>query len=342
MFEKPLLKMQPGCLPGSCDLKTSVSFIVPIQEDIQAIEALMRAQAEQYHPDIAAALELLLLSGGKRIRPALTMLMGRIFSADRQRLLYMASAIELLHTATLVHDDLIDGSLLRRGTPTLNAQWSAGATVLTGDFIFARAANMAANTDSIEVMKLFSRTLATIVNGEITQLFRNRCKADRSSYLERIYAKTASLFETSAQSAAIISNAGRDQIEAARVFDYNVGLAFQIIDDLLDFTGEQATLGKPVGSDLRQGIVTLPAILFAEQNPTDPDSRGLIEGICLEDLDQIDRLVGKISSGSTIRDSHREACKYIDAGLAVLNKFPATNERFALEELATYIVQRDF
>jgi geranylgeranyl pyrophosphate synthase len=334
--------MQPGCLPGSCDLKTSVSFIVPVQEDILAIEALMRSQGEHFHPDIGSALELLLSSGGKRIRPALTMLMGRMLGAERQRLLYLASAIELLHTATLVHDDLIDGALLRRGTPTLNAQWSAGATVLTGDFIFARAANMAANTDSVDVMKLFSQTLSIIVNGEITQLFRNRCKADRSSYFERIYAKTASLFETSAQSAAIISDVSSDQVEAARIYGLNIGLAFQMIDDLLDFTGEQATLGKPVGSDLRQGIVTLPAILFAEQFPSDPDAQGLIDGICLDDAAQMNRLVSKINSRTIVHASHAEACQYVETGLAALRQFPASNERYALEELAAYIVQRDF
>lgn len=302
----------------------------------------MRAQGDDFHPDISAAFGLLLSSGGKRIRPALTMLMGRMFGADRQRLLYLASAIELLHTATLVHDDLIDGALLRRGTPTLNAQWSSGATVLTGDFIFARAANMAANTNSIDVMKLFSQTLSIIVNGEITQLFQNRCKADRENYLNRIYAKTASLFETSAKTAAIISGVEPDQIEAARSFGYHTGLAFQMIDDLLDFTGEQSTLGKPVGSDLRQGIVTLPAILFSEQHPDDPDSQGLINGICLDDLAQIDRLITKINASDCVTSTHQEACQHIDTALVALHSLPASSERNALEDLATYIVQRDY
>ena len=120
----------------------------------------------------------------------------------------LAAAIELLHTATLVHDDLIDGSLLRRGMPTLNSQWSPGATVLTGDFLFACAAKLAADTHSIPVMSLFSTTLTVIVNGEITQLFTSRCRANREDYYQRIYAKTASLFETSAKSAAMIGGRG--------------------------------------------------------------------------------------------------------------------------------------
>ena len=334
--------MQPGFLPGSCDLNTSVSFIVPVQDDINAIEALMLAQADHYHADLGAALNLLLSSGGKRIRPALTMLLGKLLNADRQRLLYMGSAIELLHTATLVHDDLIDGALLRRGTPTLNAHWSSGATVLTGDFIFARAAEMAASTDSIEVMKLFSRTLSTIVNGELTQLFLNRCKVDRDGYLQRIYAKTASLFETSAKSAALISESPAEQVELARIFGYNIGLAFQIIDDMLDFTAEQSKLGKPVGSDLRQGIVTLPAILFAEQNPTDPDALALFEGICLDEKDHMEQLISRITASNAIRASHLVAKQYIETGLAALHQLPDTPERSALEDLAYYIVQREF
>ena len=165
----------------------------------------MRSQAEHQHPDLRAALDHLISSGGKRIRPTVTLLIGRILNGDESRLVTLAAAIELLHTATLVHDDLIDGSLLRRGIPTINSKWSPGATVLTGDFMFARAAKLASDTNSIPVMSLFSKTLATIVNGEITQLFSNRCNINREEYYQRIYAKTASLFEASACCAALIS-----------------------------------------------------------------------------------------------------------------------------------------
>ena len=181
------------------------NYISP-QEDIRAVEAMILAQADGYQQDLKAALEHLLASGGKRIRPTIMIYIGRMLGADPQYLLTMAAAIELLHTATLVHDDLIDGSLLRRGIPTLNAQWTPGATVLTGDFLFSKAAKLAANTHSIPVIQLFTDTLATIVNGEITQMFNNRCRINRDEYYVRIYAKTASLFETSAASAAMLSN----------------------------------------------------------------------------------------------------------------------------------------
>ena len=322
-------------------MNATASFIAPVQGDILIIEALMRSQADEHHPDLKAALNLLLSAGGKRIRPALTMLVGRMLGADPERLIHLAAAIELLHTATLVHDDLIDGSILRRGMPTLNARWSPGATVLTGDFIFARAANMAADTNSIPVMKIFSQTLTVIVNGEINQLFANRCKAERSGYLKRIYAKTASLFETAAQSAALVSPANPETIDAMRVYGYNVGMAFQIIDDILDFTGEQATLGKPVGSDLRSGIITLPVILYAEMHPEAADAVDLVDGNCIQDDSRLEDLVLAVRSSDAINTSHQEASRFVEIAVENLRKVPSSPERDALEDLANYIVRRE-
>lgn len=322
-------------------MNATVSFLTPVQEDINAVEAIMRSQAKGYHSDLNAALTLLLSAGGKRIRPALTILVGRMLGANHDHLLSLAAAIELLHTATLVHDDLIDGSLLRRGMPTLNSHWSPGATVLTGDFIFSRAANMAANTDSIPAMKLFSRTLTIIVNGEINQLFGSRCKVNLAEYQSRIYAKTASLFETSAHAAALISCADEKTSEILRLFGYNIGMSFQIIDDILDFTGEQATIGKPVGSDLRQGLVTLPAIFYAQSHPDDPNAAELLNGDCLTDAKQIETLVESIRRSESIQASHQQAKQYIQTALDNIQKLPSSPERCSLEEMANYIVERE-
>ncbi len=320
-------------------MTTTVSFMVPVQEELRAVEALMRTQTNGYHPDLSAAMDLLVSAGGKRIRPALTILTGKMLGAPHGKLISMATAIEMLHTATLVHDDLIDGALLRRGMPTLNSRWAPAATVLTGDFIFSCAARLAADTDSVAVMKLFSRTLTTIVNGEIEQMLGSRCKADHDSYLKRIYAKTASLFETSAQTAALIAQASDEVIESMRRYGYEIGLAFQIIDDILDFTGDQATIGKPVGSDLRMGIVTLPVLHFVDAHPSDPLCRSLREGICLED-EQADRLINAIRNSPAIRRSHQDAVQHVERGLESLQRLPVTSERYALEELANYIVER--
>ncbi len=322
-------------------MNATVSFITPVQDDILTIEALMRSQADDNQPDLKAALTLLLAAGGKRIRPALTMLAGHMLGAEQDRLIYIAAAIELLHTATLVHDDLIDGALLRRGMPTLNSHWSPGATVLTGDFVFARAANMAAEANSIAAMKIFSRTLSTIVDGEINQLFNNRCRADRGNYLRRIYAKTASLFETAAQSAALISPVGPEVVESMRLYGYNVGMAFQIVDDILDFTSDPTTLGKPVGSDLRSGIITLPAILYAENHPDDPEAADILNGNCIQDLFRQEQLIEAVRTSPAIRGSLQEAERYVEAALTNLQQIQPSPERFALEDLANYIVRRE-
>jgi geranylgeranyl pyrophosphate synthase len=322
-------------------LTTKTSFVIPVQQDIEAVERLMRAQADGRHIDLGAALDLLLTAGGKRVRPALTLLAGKMLGASSDRLVTLAAAIELLHTATLVHDDLIDGSLLRRGMPTLNSQWTPGATVLTGDFLFACAAKLASDTNSIPVMGLFSKTLTVIVNGEITQLFTGRCKANREEYYERIYAKTASLFETSAKSAALLSSINEPAVESMRQFGYNIGMAFQIVDDILDFTGEEATLGKPVGSDLRQGLITLPAICYLESHPEDPLCKQLLTGECENDDNKITRLVEAIRDSSAISLALQEACEFVDHGLEALQTFPPGPERASLQELATFFLNRD-
>lgn len=301
----------------------------------------MRRQAEEYHPDLGAAMELLISAGGKRIRPALTILTGKMLGGQEECLITLATAIELLHTATLVHDDLIDGALLRRGMPTLNSKWSPATTVLTGDFIFARAAKLAAETENLRVMKLFSHTLTIIVEGEIVQLLNSRCAADRENYMKRIYAKTASLFETSALAASYIGQADENTSEHLRRFGQEIGTAFQIVDDILDFTGDQATVGKPVGSDLRQGIVTLPVILFTEMNPNDPHARMLREGNCLND-EQVDSIIATIRKSGAIRAAHQEAVACVERGLTELRTMPSSEERFALEDLANYIIERKF
>jgi geranylgeranyl pyrophosphate synthase len=300
----------------------------------------MRSQAEHQHPDLRAALDHLISSGGKRIRPTVTLLIGRILNGDESRLVTLAAAIELLHTATLVHDDLIDGSLLRRGIPTINSKWSPGATVLTGDFMFARAAKLASDTNSIPVMSLFSKTLATIVNGEITQLFSNRCNINREEYYQRIYAKTASLFEASACCAALISTEDGELIEAVRQYGHDIGIAFQIIDDVFDFTSDQTILGKPVGSDLRQGLVTLPAIYFAEENPEDIDARALIDGKCYLAVDTLNRLVDKIRLSPAVDRALGDAGTYVESALARLAKLPQCPARIHLQELTEYITRR--
>jgi geranylgeranyl pyrophosphate synthase len=315
-------------------------FMSPIQASIQEVEELMRSQANDRHPELQAALDHLIIAGGKRIRPTLVLLTGNMLGADHDRLVKSAAAVELLHTATLVHDDLIDGSLLRRGNPTLNSHWSPAATVLTGDFIFARAAKLAADTDCLPLMRLFAETLAIIVNGELTQLFSSRGLASRENYDQRIYAKTASLFEMSARAAAMISPVEPIYVEKMQQFGCSIGMAFQILDDILDFTGEQESVGKPVGSDLLQGLITLPTLYYIDRYPKDANVVILLKGNYANEAKAMAELVQSIRSSECVQFALQDAKIMVEDAILLLKDMPAGEERRALEELACYIVDR--
>jgi geranylgeranyl pyrophosphate synthase len=319
---------------------SSITFFTSVQDQLQFVEQRIREQAgEDHHPDLRSALEHILSAGGKRIRPTLGLLVGNMLGAPEEKLITLGASVELLHTATLVHDDLIDGALLRRGIPTLNARWSPAATVLTGDFLFARAAKLAAETDYLPLMKLFADTLATIVNGELTQMFSARGVINRDNYYQRIYAKTASLFEMASLAAAMVSTDDEETRAAMRVFGYEVGMAFQIVDDILDFTGEQSAVGKPIGSDLLNGLVTLPAIYFAELNPNNEDVFSLPTG-GWKDTERVQRLVDNIRQSEAIQQAMDEARQAVSRALKSLSDAPVSPEKEALENLAKFIVDR--
>ena len=320
---------------------STVTFFTSVQDQLKFVEQRIREQAgEEHHPDLRSALEHLLSAGGKRIRPTLSLLVGNMLGAPLEKVVTLGASVELLHTATLVHDDLIDGALLRRGMPTLNARWSPAATVLTGDFLFARAAKLAAETDYLPLMKLFSETLAIIVNGELTQMFSARGVIDRNNYYNRIYAKTASLFEMSSLAASMVATEDESTRASMKAFGYEVGMAFQIVDDILDFTGEQSTVGKPIGSDLLNGLVTLPAIYYAEEHPEDEDVQSLPDG-GWKDTDRVQRIVDNIRKNAAIEKAMEEARQAVSRALSALENAPDVPERESLEDLAKFIVNRN-
>jgi geranylgeranyl pyrophosphate synthase len=315
------------------------SFFELVQDQLPRVEEQIIAQAEGYHSELRAALLHLLASGGKRIRPTLVLLSGQLMGGQRSQMITLAAAVELLHTATLVHDDLIDGSLLRRGNPTLNARWSAAATVLTGDFLFARAAKLASDLNSPPALRVFSDALATIVDGEVRQMFTSRGQASREDYYQRIYAKTASLFEASTVTAGILSQTSETDQATFKVFGYELGMAFQIVDDILDFTGEQATVGKPVASDLRQGLITLPALYFLETNPDNPEMQAILSHEeCSETC--FERLLNRIRASGSVELAAEEARQYAQRATQALDHLPQSKEKTALLEMTHYIVNR--
>jgi geranylgeranyl pyrophosphate synthase len=257
------------------------------------------------------------------------------------RAAFAAAAVEMLHTATLIHDDLIDGALMRRGIETLNANWSPAATVLTGDYIFARAAHLASQADSVRLMQRFSETLMVICNGEVRQMFDGRGdQVGRQEYERRIYAKTASLIAMSAEAGAILAGADEGTMGALRSYGEQLGLAFQVVDDVLDFVAEEEALGKPVGSDLRQGLVTLPVLLFLEEAPDHSAVCRALQGNPPEEV--VREAVRAVTGSVAIERSLEVARRHAERANEALNGLPDSSYRTALSDLADFTVRRRF
>jgi geranylgeranyl pyrophosphate synthase len=283
----------------------------------------------------------LVSSGGKRVRPALALVVNHIYPTEIEKSVALAAAIEMLHTATLVHDDLIDGSLLRRGNPTLNATWTPGATVLTGDFLFARAADLAAQTNNVRVMRLFAQTLMVVCSGEVKQMFDKYASLSRQHYYDRIYSKTAALFATAAEAAAVLGNAPKPAVAALRDYGEQLGMGFQIVDDVLDFVGDENQLGKPAGSDLRAGLVTAPTLWFMQQNG-DHDLLQDILNNGRRDNPSIMAAVHDIRESGAIEAALDEARQFIERSQAALEILPPGSPRDALWELSDFVVERSW
>ncbi len=309
------------------------SILAPIQSELQQVEVRLREAVRVDYAPLGSVFEALIESGGKRIRPALAILATKFNHANLDKAFTLAITVELVHAATLIHDDLIDKSPLRRGSPTINSRWSGTATVLAGDFLLARAADIAASIDNFRVMKIFARTLMAICEGEIRQDFGGaNWPPNRGEYYRHIEAKTASLFIASTEGGAVLSDASEKEIAALEAYGHNLGMAFQIADDILDFTSDEQKLGKPVGSDLRQGTYTLPVFYFIEQDP---------RGANLVELSKdMDALVNAIRTSPAIQASKDEARRFAQTAQDALAIFPDTEHRRALMDLATYVVDR--
>jgi geranylgeranyl pyrophosphate synthase len=320
---------------------STVPILDVVRDDLERVESTLQAVSRLDYPIVADFLSDLFRSGGKRLRPALVFLAGHFGTYDADRLVHLATAVEMLHTATLVHDDLIDNSLLRRGNPTMNSLWHGGVVVLVGDYLFATAADLASMANDVPTGKLFAHTLAIICNGELRQAFTPRSSQQtEAEYYRKIYAKTASLFAASAEVGAILTGQPLEDQAKLREYGHNLGMAFQVIDDVLDFVGQESELGKPVGSDLRQGTLTLPAIFFAQEHTADPRIRQLLEGGRQEE-DVASQLIRAIQESPAIQRSYGVARDFAQKARDALDGFPDSEYHRAMIALADYVVERD-
>lgn len=311
----------------------------PVQDDLQQVEDVLdRLTHHDDFPGLEKMLQVVLAAGGKRLRPGIALLAGTFGNYRTDLLVPLASAIELLHTATLVHDDVIDKADTRRGHATASSVYDNGPAVMLGDYMFAHAAELVATTGNIRVIRLFAATLMKLASGEINQdLSAYDSRETLKNYFTRIGGKTASLFSAAGEGGAIVVEASEQYAIALRDYAYNLGMAFQIIDDILDFTGDEAEMGKPVGSDLMQGTLTLPSLLLMERQPIDNPIQRLFDG---RQNGALEAAIAAVCDSDIIDESHTIARRFRDQAEAALQPLPETEARATLVDLLDYVLTR--
>ena len=319
-------------------------LVTMVQGDMHRVNTAIIEQMQspvQLIPQLAGHL---IAAGGKRLRPMLTLGAGMLCGYSGDRLVRLAACVEFIHTATLLHDDVVDGSDLRRGLDSANALWGNEASVLVGDFLFSRAFQLMVADGSLRVLKVLSDASAVIAEGEVRQLaISNNTRTEEIEYLRVIEAKTAALFSAAAQIAAVV--AGRPSAEEDALVSYglNLGLAFQLVDDALDYSAHQAQLGKRVGDDLREGKITLPVIL-AFRRGSEEERRFWCR--TLEDLDQtegdFEHAQHLMQRHNALEDTVARARHHGAIARDALGLFPDSQARTALTDVIAFCVNRAY
>lgn len=317
----------------------TASIYAPIKTHLDQVEATLAGLCRNDNPELVPLLDHVLNSGGKRIRPAITLLAAAFYPHDPKNPIIMAGAVELLHLAALIHDDTVDDSDLRRGKTTVSNQWGKHVAVLFGDYVFATSATFVCDTNNIRVVRRFSETIMELASGELVEVFSAfDPKQARLMYQERIYRKTASLFCTAAETGSILSGAPEPQIQALRDYGYNIGMAFQIVDDLLDVQGDSAKLGKPVGADLRQGVLTLPTIMLMERYPDDNPIEALFKDPTQDA--KVGQVLEMINNTDIIDNCYAIIREYSEKAIRCLDILPKCDAGRSLLNLCDYIWER--
>lgn len=325
---------------GSTSGITQASVLEVMADDLDLVSQRVIEVTELSYPVASSIIREIVLAGGKRLRPLLVLLAGHPFDYNERLdpLVTAAAGVELLHIASLVHDDTIDRAALRRGKPTLNSVMSVGGTILVGDFLFAQSAMLAARTGEVRVVGVFASTLGELCDGQLLELFdAHKLDQHLDSYLKRIYGKTAALFAGAAEMGAVLARAQESQVQSLRSFAAEIGLAFQIQDDILDMTRSDDELGKPAGNDLRQGTVTLPTLLFSQRIDPDGDDARLLRHVVTDDdvaEASFDLLISRITDSGAVEDARRLARSYEESALTRLDEVSDATSRDLLHQWA--------
>ena len=310
------------------------------KDDMQAVDRLIAASLESDVALVSQVSEYIVMSGGKRLRPMIVLLAARAFGYEGEQHVRAAAIIEFIHTATLLHDDVVDSSERRRGKDSANTVFGNQASVLVGDFLYSRAFQMMVDIDSMRVMQILADATNTIAAGEVMQLMNvHDPDTTEDEYRQVIYRKTARLFEAGAQIAAVL--AGRSEKEEAAMVCYGqeIGTAFQLVDDALDFDASADELGKNIGDDLAEGKATLP-LIYAMMSGSDDDKRLIQKAILDGGLDQLEKITAIIESTGALQYTAARAQEAADKAIAALSDIPDSDYKQALIAIADFSIQR--
>lgn len=315
-------------------------IIAPVTDDMAAVNRLIGTRLRS---DVVLINQLggyIVNSGGKRLRPLLVLLAARACGYRGEGHIQLAAIIEFIHTATLLHDDVVDASQLRRGHETANAVWGNEASVLVGDFLYSRAFEMMVELGSLRILEILARATNTIAEGEVLQLLNvHNPDTTEEQYLQVILSKTAKLFEAGAQLGALIAGQSPDIEQALAAYGLHLGTAFQLIDDVLDYSADAVATGKNIGDDLAEGKPTLP-LIYAMEHGSERDSSCVREAIEAGGRDRIEAVLAAIRETDAIRYTRRAAQGEVDKALAALALLPPSTYRDSLESLARFSVDR--
>ena len=315
-----------------------------VEPDLLRVEATLE---QHLRSDVGLVNEIgryVRAGGGKRIRPGLLLLSAQMCGHASERAVLFASVVELLHTATLLHDDIIDGAELRRGQRTVSRRWGSNVSVLLGDFMFAKSFEMALAPENVPLVRLLTEVALRMIEGETIEIARRASSTvTEAENLDLIRRKTADLFSACARIGAVLGDASDAETRALAGYGLNLGICFQMVDDILDFTGSEARLGKPVASDLREGRVTLPIILLLRSGKTDAVQQ-VAAVLADKDFERVPReqIVRLVQESGVLEEARGVAQRYADAACAELAAFEDSPYRRALTELAAFTVKREY
>jgi octaprenyl-diphosphate synthase len=313
-----------------------------LEADMAEVDKVIRARLYSDVALVRQVSEYIIHSGGKRLRPALVVLAANALGYQGTQHHEMAAVVEFIHTATLLHDDVVDASDLRRGRDTANALFGNATSVLVGDFLYSRAFQMMVSVQNMRVMEVLSDATNIIAEGEVLQLMNcNDPDIDEAAYLRVIRYKTAQLFEAAGRLGAIVNGAPRELEDALGNYGMHLGTAFQIIDDVLDYSGETDLIGKNVGDDLAEGKPTLP-LLFAMKNGTTEESEIIRKAILEGDASEFQRILGIVQRTGALDHAHRQAEAEAVLAQAAIAPLPDSQYKDALLELSAFAVTREF